>query len=221
MKHVRMTIWVGVVVCVCCFGLPKAMGDTIFDDGQIHNIDFEIDDNLGIRDNTSGTPTIVNLVADGIVTSMVLVYDNSTFNLAGGRVDNYILTSNNSHVNISSGSIAYDLRGNDNSVFTISGGAIGDDLLVNHNNQTLITGGSIGGELDVYGDSVVTIEGTGFNYAYGEITNPTGILTGTLANGDPIDNRFYVHDNAQIVLVPEPTTLLLLGLGGLMLRRKR
>jgi hypothetical protein len=41
-----------------------------------------------------------------------------------------------------------------------------------------------------------------------------------LTNGDPINNDFYIATNASIVLVPEPATLLLLGLGAVMLRKK-
>ena len=46
-------------------------------------------------------------------------------------------------------------------------------------------------------------------------------LTGTVANGDIINNQFRIGNDASIVLVPEPATLLLLTLGVLTLRKKR
>ena len=46
-------------------------------------------------------------------------------------------------------------------------------------------------------------------------------MTGTLLSDDPINTQFRISENAKIVLVPEPATLLLLGLGGLALLRDR
>ncbi len=60
--------------------------------------------------------------------------------------------------------------------------------------------------MDVYDNSILTIEGIGFNYPYGVIASSTGRLTGTLSNGDPIDNLFNVHGEASIVLIPAPAT---------------
>ena len=40
-------------------------------------------------------------------------------------------------------------------------------------------------------------------------------------SGDPINNQFRIGNNGKIVLISEPATLLLLGLGGLALLRKR
>jgi len=50
---------------------------------------------------------------------------------------------------------------------------------------------------------------------------PNRRLTGTLRNGDPLNSKFRIGSSAKIVLVPEPATLLLIGLGGLMLSRRR
>jgi len=82
-----------------------------------------------------------------------------------------------------------------------------------------------------------TIEIYGFDFAvdgqpfgYGELTSIFGgsyvsetrrHLTGTLLSGELIDNDFYIGGSASIVLTPEPATVLLLGLGGLALRKRR
>ena len=47
-------------------------------------------------------------------------------------------------------------------------------------------------------------------------------LTGTLDNGGVINNDFKIGGSvASIVLVPEPMSISLLGLGGLMLRKRK
>jgi hypothetical protein len=53
------------------------------------------------------------------------------------------------------------------------------------------------------------------------LDEPFRRLTGTLANGDTINNQFQIGHESTIVLVPEPATLLLFGFGAVMLRRKR
>jgi len=80
-----------------------------------------------------------------------------------------------------------------------------------------ISGGTIGLVQAGYDDdghtSIVTILGTDFNYPYGAIPDDAGTLTGTLANGDPIDAPFEIHSDASIVLaVPEPNTVIMLCL---------
>ena len=50
---------------------------------------------------------------------------------------------------------------------------------------------------------------------------PLRHLTGMLNSGDLLDNDFYIGYDAKIVLAPEPATLLLVGLGGLMFRRRK
>ena len=70
----------------------------------------------------------------------------------------------------------------------------------------------------------------GVPVGYGQLTSilggaapndPVRHITGTLADGSFINNDFYVGGNATVVLIPEPATLFLLGLGAIKLRRKR
>jgi hypothetical protein len=100
--------------------------------------------------------------------------------------------------------------------------------------QVDISGGVIGSYLVFWDSAIVTIHGSNFAvdgqaFDYGELASiyggstslePVRRLTGTLVSGEPIDNHFYIGHDAKIFLVPEPTTLLLLGLGAIMVRRK-
>ena len=102
-----------------------------------------------------------------------------------------------SRVALCGGSIQRDLRVRDNAVFTIDGRDFAvDGTPVGYIELSSILGGNHWSEADRR-------------------------LTGTLLNGDPLDNNFYIGDSAKIILIPEPGTLLLLGLGCLMLRKRR
>jgi hypothetical protein len=83
--------------------------------------------------------------------------------------------------------------------------------------------------LEAEGSSRITIDGSNFaidGTPLGEITTILGTggsfrrLTGTLANGDIINNQFRISDDAKLFLVPEPATLLLLGFGAVMMVMK-
>jgi hypothetical protein len=56
----------------------------------------------------------------------------------------------------------------------------------------------------------MTIVGTEFNYPYGPLSDSPGTLTGVLASGESINISFRIEGDASIVLVPEPSPMVLL-----------
>jgi len=48
----------------------------------------------------------------------------------------------------------------------------------------------------------------------------SGNVTGITSSGEMIDFDFNISDSAEIFLIPEPTTLMLFGLGGLLLQKR-
>jgi hypothetical protein len=136
---------------------------------------------------------------------------------------------------VSGGAIGKGLSADSYSHVTICGGAIDGVLSAGEDSQVTLLGGSIGGELRTHWNGILTILGSDFAvdgtpFGYGELTSilggwydeePYRNLTGILASGDLLANDFRIGQNARIVLVPEPATFLLLGLGAVLLRRKR
>jgi len=74
-------------------------------------------------------------------------------------------------------------------------------------------------------DAILTIFGSDFNFPLGDIVETSGILTGTLADGSPLDADFGRPSTGTITLVPEPSALTVIGPGiamlSLLYRRRR
>jgi hypothetical protein len=149
--------------------------------------------------------------------------DLSTSNIYGGQIYGEIWARNQSTVNITNGLVNW-VNGFDQSLIDISGGdifalkAIGDS-------EINISGGQITERIIAEEYSTINFYGYGFNY------NPTGgewnggQLTGFWSDDTPFsidlnnwDDITFEHVN--LYTIPEPTTLLLFGLGGLLLRRR-
>ena len=218
-------------LCAC-----PANSDIYLNDGQTHNIDYEINEDVFVDYHTPEMYTTVNWLDGADSDDRLYGYENSRINILGGFI-RYLISCSSSKVNISGGRMGgYSgfVESYHSSQMDISGGDI-MGLISSDSSRMNISGGSIEGLWHIRDQSIMQIFGSDFAIngqpvGYGELTSifggsawdePPRHLTGTLLNGDFIDNVFYIGNEAKIILIPEPATLLLLGLGGILLRKRQ
>ena len=127
---------------------------------------------------------------------------------------------------VENGEIGDGLFSTDDCEMIISGGHINDSIYADDNSIVNIYGGTIGYMIFANHYSSIYIYGYDFQIDglpvdYGELDVSGGRLTGTLFYGDYIDNNLDISSTASVALVPEPSTFILLGFGGLLLRKKK
>jgi hypothetical protein len=161
----------------------------------------------------------------------VMAAGNSTVTIPGGagtRVLFPITATDSAHLTVSGG-----VAGGASGIFPIQGDFSGS--------STVVLDGGFFGRLNVSGSANVILEGgylpspslmeehtslsvspfgklsiygTNFNYAYGELPVDAGVLTGTLEDGTLIRDTFTGGRNIYLVApVPEPASLTLLAIG--------
>lgn len=139
------------------------------------------------------------------------------FTLNNGLVDRASVCNGATGI-INGGEIVQDLICDTIGTAYINDGKIGS-IVTEYNYEGVIN--INGGEIhDIYGKTetcggTIYINGEGFNYPYGVIPDKTGVITGTLSNGDIINATFLIEGNTSIVLVPEPSICLFLMTGGI------
>ena len=198
-----------------------SIASIVYEDGEVHWIDTAISDDIIVRDSIAGLPTTLNLLLGGSIRDLNS-YGHSQVNIAGGTVERYGYANEFSHWNITEGFVNNDLQARQDSTIDISGGVMGVDVRSYIRGEITISGGTFGSELIAYGESLIEIKGNNFDsYSFGPIPVSYGIINGTLMSGELINNHFQILENANIVLIPEPTSIFLLSIGGLLLRKKR
>jgi hypothetical protein len=177
-------------------------------------------------------------MSGGNVNSDLYAHDNSQITMSGGVVSRYLFADDSSQITISGGTVYVSVNAYNNGQITISGGSLGINGFHAYGNGRIDwSGGTLvgNGDIQLDGFAVLALDGSNFAidgvpFVSGEITSilggdysndPFRRLTGTLAKGDIINNQFRIGNDAKIVLVPEPATLLLLGFGAVLLRKKR
>jgi hypothetical protein len=223
MKKWKAVIVFTVVLMFCL--VPVSAGYLDFDGGGVEEINYYTDQDVRVGFNDPSDPSVethLDIVTDGdVVSEYIKLFNNSSMTLNGGKVQG-IWAFGNSQVNIISGDIRHHVAFWGDSEASIHGGVFEGGFGSTSTADLTIFGGNFNaGALYANADSTITIHGT-FNYAYGTLTeiNDSANLVGVLSNGDPIDVNLSINDNGTFILVPEPTTLLLLGLGAIAFRKK-
>lgn len=178
---------------------------------------------LGSYDNS-----VVNIFAGKV--GQTRASGDSTMNISGGTMSDLATTYYRGTLNITGGTFKDWVWAQVNGEVNITGGTFDDHLFSFHNANLNLSGGVVGGDLHTNQNSTMTVFGTGFNFAYGDygvkdILNGAN-LTGFLADGTAINSLVVIQEDSMVTLaapaiVPEPATLSLLSLGGLMLLRRR
>ena len=184
----------------------------------------------------SGNTTTGNILALGnseitvncLINGDLFMEDSSRVNIFSGGVQLSMTVEHDSQVTINGGMVSSGMAYDTSSIILNDGTA--GELGARNYSEIHISGGVLSSFFWAMGSGKLVVSGTDFmvdgqsieygTYDTGGRDQVHGYLTGTLSNGDMINNDFYLYDNATLVLIPEPCTILLLGLGGLALRHK-
>ena len=194
-----------------------------YNNSSIYMSGGQIDNNLAVRDDAFAS------FSNGHIVWHIDVYDNAEAVMSGGSLYG-LRVHHNSNVTITGGIIEDRISVKDNAVVTLSGG-----LLQNGPSNT---------SLSVSTNALIYLDGTGFEIDgislhngdklsdFGQlIPNSiydyyTGRVTGILSDGSALNSDFMIFNTefllgiADIVIIPEPATLILIGLGSVIIRKK-
>lgn len=169
--------------------------------------------------------SVVNFYG-GLGDPSALVYDSSTFNVHGNTIEDRgvrgIFSYGTSNINVAGGIVNGSINAFESSVVNISDGIIGE-VNTYDNGVSHISGGEIH-FLSSWESGVVNVYGYGFEYIPdGSIYSGHDLFSGFWQDGTAFNINCYggeTYDNIVTHVVPEPATLLLLGIGAVMIRKK-
>ena len=185
------------------------------------------------------------VIQDGDEYSDVYVYDDATVDMTGGVVTVQLGAYDSSTVNISGGVLNGVFTSIESvaSTLNLSGSMQADGVEIWGSGTLNMFGGTVGSVevhniANLYGGvisdyllatSTVNIYGYGFEYDPLAGNYQGGQLTGFWLDDTPFSIDLYYDDTPggpiidtwpHIVLIPEPATVVLLALGGIMLRKR-
>ncbi len=191
---------------------------------------------IGIDLESGGFSTLN--ISGGSVGRHVEASASSTVNMSGGSIGQRLRSLESTVINLSGGSIGTHLFAYANSVVNMSGGTV--NMLMHSLGQSTvnISGGTVKGELTAWQSSTVNVSGGRFedrlfasnsatvNIFGHDLQLSGGHLTGTLADGTPLDHVAITYYDGQFLLheVPEPPALISLataGISGLLVCLRR
>jgi len=164
------------------------------------------------------------VIDEGDIYDIVSVYDTppdlTTVDTYGGSIES-LRTYDSSTANIYGGEIWIDPQSYNSSTINIYGGSLICQSIIVWDSAILnIYGGDLNvGNAPYFSESSeVNIHGYGFSYD--GVRHLTGFLTdGSSFIFNELSPSRYSHIN--LIVMPEPTTLLLVGLGCLLIRKRR
>ena len=122
-----------IVSTIFFFGLPKAKAYYYFMDGETHDVDYAIDDYVGVHNKSASGhgfgKTTVNFLSGASISGSLSIWDDSEVNILGGQFSQYVTLYHSGKLNISGGSIAWSVESNfeaDGVHITVLGGEIRD-----------------------------------------------------------------------------------------------
>jgi hypothetical protein len=162
-------------------------------------------------------------ISGGMASTVVSRDEHTTSNISGGTISNLLAQAG--ITNIFDGTIKNFIAENSGTA-NISGGSITDNLYADNFSTVNISGGTINGYLYARDSGIANIFGQNFQYGTGLSLSGnrvigTGILSGEWLDGTPwAINIIKNSSTATILVIPEPATLLLLGVGAVILRKR-
>lgn len=190
--NARTTIWVMAVVLSLASSPLLAVID--YSDGQTHNIDYRIDDDIWIDYQAPGMKTTVNWLNGALRRTLgytvgMVAWEESRLNVLGGSIDCLLVAKDSSQVDILGGVIRI-LHAYESSQITISEDGSIWELHALSSSRITISGGSVsrmfvndGGQVDIFDGGVLTflqINGTNdskMNIFGGQIMTDIQVVT--------------------------------------------
>lgn len=238
------------ILMILCVVNSSAMATIDINDGDFHLIDNAAYQNDMVwldHDVINDPGTHLNVASGGII-GRLFAFSNAKVTMSGGTVEGELHISGNATVNMNFGSV-HDLQAYNYAAIAMTGGNV-DILAAGGNSIVTVSGGSVNDFIVVGQNGMMFLEGNGFtvtdldgnitSLSYGDklsdfgmfvdhITQDyfSGTVTGTLKDSSVLDVDFFVYNTginsgiADIIIIPEPGSLVLLGLGGLLLRKRK
>ena len=210
MKRQSILVLVTTILLFFSISPQDVEADIYFDDGQTHNINYPINEDVWVDYQAPGMQTTANWL-DGATTPQGIdlrAYQDSTVNFSGGWLGDDLWALQNSKVTVSGGTVdgilfagghsrvtiyfmalSSALRAFENTQVSVFGGKIGgpgSEFMVGERGQVTLFGGQIRGPYRIDGNGTLTIHGSDFrldgqSVGYGELTS----VLGGFATDDP------------------------------------
>jgi hypothetical protein len=159
------------------------MGITQFNDGEIHDVNSLINDEVWVDFESPEKGTTVNIFSSADITEHLRCYEDSQINMYGGSLGNDLYAYGWSHVSVSGGWISDDLFAYDSSQVSVSGGRAAEDLFAYDSSQVDIVGGSIRYSLNTYGSSQIIMSGGAIgDYLYAFESSDISVSGGSIGD---------------------------------------